>query len=301
MMAWTASLRRTGACAKLAILIALCAATLFPIALTVTNAFMSEREISHHYGALADSGDTSADKDASAMPTKHASIRWIPERATLEAFGDVLFNHAKFLTLFWNSVKLTAPIVLGQTVVGTLAAYAFAKLAWPGRDKLFFLYLLTMLMPFQVTLVPNYLVAQKLGMLPSYGAIIWPGVFAAFGVFLMRQFTAGILDVYLEAARIDGAGHFRSFVHIVLPLVKPGMTALMLLAFTDNWNMVEQPLLFIAEPFRQPLSIYLAQIAEGDQGVAFAASVLYMTPMVLLFLYGEDQFVEGIQRSGVKG
>ena len=295
----TAAAKHAGIAVRLALLAALAVLALFPIALTVTNSFMSEREISHHYGALQSSD--ASDADAANMPTDRVSIRWVPEVATLKAFGDVLLNRPKFLTLFWNSIRLTAPIVLGQTAVGTLAAYAFAKLVFPGRDKLFFLYLLTMLMPFQVTLVPNYLVAKQLGMLHSYGAIIWPGVFAAFGVFLMRQFTAGIPDSYLEAARIDGAGHFRSFFHIVLPIVKPGMTALMLLAFADNWNMVEQPLLFLTEPFRQPLSVYLAQIVSGEQGIAFAASVLYMTPMVLLFLYGEEQLVEGIQRSGVKG
>jgi multiple sugar transport system permease protein len=293
-----AAASRAGTAVKLSLLLALAALILFPVVLTVTNAFMSEREISHHYGALESSEDSMADN---IMPTERVTIRWIPETATLEAFGDVLFSRPKFLTLFWNSVRLTAPIVFGQTAVGTLAAYAFAKLAFPGRDKLFFLYVLTMLMPFQVTLVPNYLVAEKLGMLHSYGAIIWPGMFAAFGVFLMRQFAAGIPDPYLEAARIDGAGYFRSFRYIVLPLVRPGMTALMLLAFADNWNMVEQPLLFLTEPFRQPLSVYLAQIANGERGVAFASSVLYMTPMVLLFLYGEEQLVEGIQRSGVKG
>ncbi|NBC67681.1 ABC transporter permease subunit [Paenibacillus sacheonensis] len=287
---------------KLALLLLLSALALFPVALTVTNALMSEREIAHHYGALDGEDAVDAeDADAAAMPTERVSIRWIPERVTLKPFAEVLLLQSKFLNLFWNSVRLALPILIGQTAIGTLAGYAFAKLAFPGRDGLFFVYLLTMLMPFQVTLVPNYLIADRLGLLQTYGAIIWPGVFAAFGVFLMRQFTAGIPDPYLEAARIDGAGHFRAFRHIVLPIVKPGMTALALLLFADNWNMVEQPLLFITEPFRQPLSVYLARINEGARGVAFASSTLYMTPMVLLFLYGEDQLVEGIQRSGIKG
>lgn len=292
------AISRISIAVKLPLLSLLALLVLFPIALTVTNAFMSEREIAHHYGALdgADAGG-----EAAAMPTERVSIRLVPERATLKPFGDVLIFMPKFLILFWNSVRLTLPIILGQTAVGTLAAYAFAKLRFPGRDKLFFLYLLTMLMPFQVTLVPNYIVAEKLGLLNSYGAIVWPGVFAAFGVFLMRQFAAGVPDAYLEAATIDGAGPYRAFRHIVLPLIRPGMAALMLLAFADNWNMVEQPLLFLTEPFRQPLSVYLARITEGERGVAFASSALYMAPIVLLFLYGEDQLVEGIQRSGVKG
>ncbi|MFD1956459.1 carbohydrate ABC transporter permease [Paenibacillus thailandensis] len=277
---------------KLLFLALLAAAVLYPVCLTVTNSFMSEDEIGRHYEAL-EGGETTV--------REHAAVRFIPERVTFEQFGEALLRRPTFLLLFWNSVNLTVPIMAGQAMLGTLAGYAFAKLAFPGRDKLFFVYLLTMLMPFQVTLVPNYLVAEKLDLLNSYGAIIWPGVFASFGVFLMRQFMDGIPDDYMEAAKIDGAGHLHMFLHIALPLAKPGIAALLLLAFADNWNMVEQPLLFLTEPLRQPLSVYLAHIAEGARGVAFAASVLYMTPMVLLFLYGEEDLVEGIQMSGIKG
>lgn len=294
----TSSLWKTGVTVcKLMFLVLVAVAALFPVCLTITNSFMSEQEIGRHYSAL-DSDDSS---EGGTSSRKHTDIRFIPETVTLSQFGEVLLKRPKFLLLFWNSVKLTVPIMAGQAIVGTLAGYAFAKLAFPGRDRLFFVYLLTMLMPFQVTLVPNYLVVDKLGLLNSYGAILLPGIFASFGVFLMRQFMTGIPDDYLEAANIDGAGHLRVFVHIVLPLAKPGIAALMLLSFADNWNMVEQPLLFLTEPFRQPLSVYLAQIAEGARGVAFAASALYMAPMVLIFLYGEEHLMEGIQMSGIKG
>ncbi|MDQ0112621.1 carbohydrate ABC transporter permease [Paenibacillus harenae] len=289
----TNAMRKSMTAMKLAFLILIALAMLFPVVLTVSNSFMSEEEIGRHYGLL-DGGDTAA-------AGKNVMIRLIPETVTLSQFGEVLLKRPKFLLHFWNSVKLTLPIIAGQAIIGTLAGFAFAKLAFPGRDRLFFVYLLTMLMPFQVTLVPNYLVADKLGFLNSYGAIILPGLFASFGVFLMRQFMASIPDAYLEAIRIDGAGHLRAFIHIALPLAKPGIAALVLLSFVDNWNMVEQPILFLSEPFRQPLSVYLATIAEGARGVAFAASVLYMTPMVLIFLYGEEHLVEGIQMSGIKG
>ncbi|MBW7473916.1 carbohydrate ABC transporter permease [Paenibacillus oenotherae] len=278
---------------KLTFLILIVLAMLFPVVLTVSNSFMSEEEISRHYDAL-NGGE-------SAAASKNMSIRLIPEWVTLAQYEEVLLKRPKFLLHFWNSVKLTLPIIIGQAIVGTLAGFAFAKLAFPGRDRLFFIYLLTMLMPFQVTLVPNYLVADKLGFLDSYGAIVLPGIFATFGVFLMRQFMAGIPDAYLEAVRIDGAGHVRAFIHIALPLARPGIAALILLSFVDNWNMVEQPILFLTEPIRQPLSVYLADIAEGARGVAFTASVLYMAPMVLIFLYGEEHLVEGIQMSGIKG
>ncbi|MDQ0059159.1 carbohydrate ABC transporter permease [Paenibacillus harenae] len=289
----TDAMRKSMTAMKLAFLILIALAMLFPVVLTVSNSFMSEEEIGRHYDLL-DGGDTAA-------AGKNVMIRLIPETVTLSQFGEVLLKRPKFLLHFWNSVKLTLPIIAGQAIIGTLAGFAFAKLAFPGRDRLFFVYLLTMLMPFQVTLVPNYLVADKLGFLNSYGAIILPGLFASFGVFLMRQFMASIPDAYLEAIRIDGAGHLRAFIHIALPLAKPGIAALVLLSFVDNWNMVEQPILFLSEPFRQPLSVYLATIAEGARGVAFAASVLYMTPMVLIFLYGEEHLVEGIQMSGIKG
>lgn len=288
----TAVLKRARTGLALAFLLLLGLAVLFPIALTVTNAWMSEAEIGRHYSAL-DGGDATA--------AEHAQIRLVPERATLSQFGELLLARPKYLLHFWNSAKLTLPIIAGQAAVGTLAGFAFAKLAFPGRQPLFFVYLIAMLMPFQVTLVPNYLVAEKLGLLNSYGAIVLPGIFASFGVFLMKQFMEGIPDAYLEAARIDGAGTLRTFAHIALPLARPGVAALILLSFVDNWNMVEQPLLFLAETARQPLSVYLANIAEGARGVAFAASALYMTPMVLLFLYGEEHLVEGIQMSGIKG
>ncbi|WP_051251409.1 carbohydrate ABC transporter permease [Paenibacillus harenae] len=289
----TAALRHIVTSFKVIFLVLIAAAILFPVVLTASNSFMSEDEISRHYDALNSGGSASA--------REHTAIRLIPESVTLSQFGEVLLARPKFLLHFWNSVKLTLPIILGQAVVGTLAGFAFAKLAFPGRDKLFFVYLLAMLMPFQVTLVPNYLIADKLGLLNSYGAIVFPGIFASFGVFLLRQFMMGIPDAYMEAVKIDGAGYFRAFLHIALPLAKPGIAALILLSFVDNWNMVEQPILFLTEQIRQPLSVYLANIAEGARGVAFAASVLYMTPMVLIFLYGEEHLVEGIQMSGIKG
>lgn len=289
----TTALRNALISFKVTFLALIVLAILFPVVLTVSNSFMSEAEIDRHFEAWS-SGDSAATR-------KNAVIRLIPENVTLSQFGEVLLKRPKFLLHFWNSIRLTLPIILGQAIVGTLAGFAFAKLAFPGRDRLFFVYLLTMLMPFQVTLVPNYLVADKLGLLNSYGAIVLPGIFASFGVFLMRQFMAGIPDAYLEAAKIDGAGPIRAFLHIALPLAKPGVAALVLLSFADNWNMVEQPILFLTEQIRQPLSVYLANIAEGARGVAFAASVLYMAPMVLIFLYGEEHLVEGIQMSGIKG
>ena len=177
----------------------------------------------------------------------------------------------------------------------------YARLRFPGRDKLFLIYLMTMLMPFQVTLVPNYMIVDELGLMNKNAAIVLPGIFGAFGVFMLRQFMTHIPHTYTEAAKIDGAGQWTIFTRIVLPLVKPGLAALTVLLFVDYWNMIEQPLIFLQDALKQPLSLYLAQIDKEARGVGFAASVLYMAPMVLLFLYAESYFIEGIQLSGIKG
>lgn len=268
---------------------------LFPIVITFTNSLMAEQELKINYGVIGKHTDvTSTGADT------FVNLKWLPDKVTLEQYSKLLVHSPNYLLLFWNSVGLVVPIIIGQTVVAALAAYAFAKLNFRGRDSLFLVYLMTMLMPFQVTLVPNYIIADKLGLLNSSGAIILPGVFAAFGVFMLRQFMLHIPYAYIEAAKIDGAGHLRIFLTVILPMVKPGLAALVILLFVDYWNMVEQPLIFINDPFKQPLSVFLSRLS-GEWDMVFAASMLYMSPMVLLFLYAETYFIEGVQLSGIKG
>jgi multiple sugar transport system permease protein len=264
-----------------AVLLCIALLILVPFAFTITNSFMSENEIAVNYDAVG--------KDAEAGD--YANLKWIPDLVTL----------TQFLIMFWNSVILTVPIVAGQTIVAALAAYAFAKLRFRGRDALFFLYIITMLLPFQVTLVPNFIAMDVLGLLDSYPAIILPGIFSAFGVFLMRQFMSHIPWAYVEASQVDGAGHGTIFARVIVPMSMPGITALQILVFVDNWNMVEQPLLFLHDTIKQPLSVFLSRINEGDRGVAFAAATLYMAPILFLFLHGENELIEGIQLTGIKG
>lgn len=269
---------------------------LIPIVLTCTNSLMTESEIGLNYDLIGQMTDVShGGKDA------FVNLKLLPDRLSFEQYLQVLILAPKYLKMFWNSIGLVVPIVVGQAAVGTLAAYAFAKLRFIGRDKLFLVYLMTMLMPFQVTLVPNYMVIDKLGLMNTGGAIILPGIFGAFGVFMMRQFMAHIPEAYTEAAKIDGANRWTIFARIALPLVRPGIAALTVLLFVDNWNMIEQPLVFLQDAFKEPLSLYLATIDRDARGIAFAASALYMTPMVLLFLYAEPYFIQGIQHSGLKG
>lgn len=272
------------------LLTAIAVLLLAPVVLSVVNSLMTEREILANYGMLG--------KNDSPLL---ANMKWIPDWVSFRQYANVLIETSVFLRLYWNSVYMSASIIAGQVLVSTLAAFAFGKLRFPGRDHLFLLYLITMLMPFQVTLVPNYMMADRLGLLNSHSAIILPGVFGAFGVFLLRQFMLHIHSAYTEAARVDGAGYFRQFLSVVLPMVKPGIASLAVLLFADSWNMVEQPLIFLQDPGLQPLSIFLSRIQEEAFGVSFAASVVYMIPMVLFFLLAEPYFIQGIQLSGVKG
>ncbi|MEK3790513.1 carbohydrate ABC transporter permease [Paenibacillus sp. FSL R7-0204] len=268
---------------------------LFPIGVTLINSFMSSREIGINYGPIGQMNQVTPGRS-----DPFANLKWLPDQVSLEQYGKVLLDSPMYLSMFWNSVFLVVPIIAGQTLIAALAAYAFSKLRFRGREALFLVYVLTMLMPFQVTLVPNYIMADRLGLLNSAGAIILPGIFAAFGVFMLRQFMLDIPYAYIEAAKMDGAGHLRIFYTIIVPMVQPGLAALTILLFVDYWNMVEQPLIFLDDPLRQPLSVYLSNISS-EKGLAFAASMIYMAPMVLLFLYAETYFIEGIQLSGIKG
>lgn len=268
---------------------------LFPLVLTITNSFMSEAEIASNYDMV-----DSKNSDTNDSTSKYAIMKLIPEVVVLEQYYDVLIKKSQFLFMFWNSVIIVLPIVVGQTIVASMAAYAFAKFKFTGQNQLFFIYLTVMLMPFQVTLVPNYLVADKLGLVNNYLSIILPGVFNTFGVFLLKQYMEQIPDSYIEAAKMDGAGHFEIFFKIILPMCKNGVAAMFILVFIDNWNMVEQPLIFLRDVLKQPLSVYLSKIISGERGLAFAASTLYMLPMLLIYLYGENYLIEGIQRSGIK-
>jgi multiple sugar transport system permease protein len=270
--------------------------TLVPILLTITNSLMTEREIGLNYDLIGKMTDA-----ATGGKEAFVNLKLIPDWLTFDQYAQVLIWNPKFMLMFWNSVGMVVPIIVGQVIVASLAAYAFAKLRFRGRGPLFVVYLLTMLMPFQVTLVPNYIMVDKLGLMNTTAAIILPGIFSAFGVFMLRQFMMHIPYSLMEAAKIDGAGHFRIFLQIIVPLVQPGVAALTVLLFVDYWNMVEQPLIFLQESFKQPLSLYLSQVGTDARGVVFAASVIYMTPLVLLYLYAEAYFIEGVQLSGIKG
>ncbi|MST59202.1 carbohydrate ABC transporter permease [Waltera intestinalis] len=260
-----------------------------PLIITFTNSFMSSTEVERNY-------NVSGMEEGS-----YVDMNLIPEKVTLSQYAELLFDSPVYLNMFWNSVKITVPIVVGQIIVSTLAAYAFTVLKFKGKELLFFLYIIVMLLPLQVTLMPNYIVADWLGITDSYLAIILSGIFNPFGVFLLRQFMKSLPDAYLEAAKIDGAGNGKIFISIILPMIKPGIAATAMLTLLDYWNLVDQAIIFIQDSEKQPLSTFLAQINNGDIGLAFAGSCFYAVPMLLVLLYGQEHLKQGIAITGIKG
>ena len=214
----------------------------------------------------------------------------------------VLFKSPEYLFKFWNSVILVVPIVVFQLAVASGAAYGFTRFRGKLKEVIFFVYIILMLMPYQVTLVPNYLVSEWLNILDTKWAIWLPGIFSPFAVFMLTKYMRRIPASVMEAAQIDGAGEWQIFKSICMPLCKGALCSVAILIFIDYWNMVEQPLILLSDPEMHPLSVFLSKINEGEIGLAFAVATIYMVPPILVFLYGEDYLVEGITyQGGIKG
>ena len=270
---------------------------LMPTVLTITNSFMTQSEITANYGQVFQNAT-----DGKSYIKDKINLKFIPDKVSFTQYFTVLLKSPDFLYKFWNSVILVAPIVLAQLAVASVAAYGFTR--WRGkiRDTIFFAYVILMLMPYQVTLVPNYLVSDFLGLLNTRWAIILPGAFAPFSVFLLTKSMRRIPASLIESAKLDGAGETLICWNICLPQCRSALYSIAILVFIDYWNMVEQPLILLPDASQQPLSVYLSQINAGEIGIAFAAAVIYMVPGLLMFLHGEAYLVEGITYAGsVKG
>ena len=270
---------------------------LMPTVLTITNSFMTQSEITANYGQVFQNAT-----DGKSFIKDTINLKFIPDKVSFSQYFTVLLKSPDFLYKFWNSVILVAPIVLAQLMVASVAAYGFTRWRGKVRDTIFFAYVILMLMPYQVTLVPNYLVSDFLGLLNTRWSIILPGAFAPFSVFLLTKSMRRIPVSLIESAKLDGAGEWHIFWNICLPQCRSALYSIAILVFIDYWNMVEQPLILLPDASQQPLSVYLSQINAGEIGIAFAAAVVYMVPGLLMFLHGEAYLVEGITYAGsVKG
>jgi len=279
---------------------------LLPTVLTFANSFMSEQEISTNYGVIFnDYSSTSSvygEEVKKTYRTDTVNLKVIPDEVVLTQYETVLLKSPEYLVKFWNSVLLTLPIMIFQIVVALGAAYSFARFRGRVKEIIFFLYLILMLMPYQVTLVPNYLVANWLNLLDTRWSIILPGIFSTFSVYILTKYMRRIPESVIEAAKLDGANEWKIFTRIAVPLCKGPIASVAILVFIDYWNMVEQPLIMLSDAAYHPLSVFLSQINQGEIGLAFAVATIYMIPPILIFLYGEEYLVDGIAYQGsVKG
>lgn len=262
--------------------------TCIPVLILITGSIMGEGELNLYL--------------APVLMEKETLSGWklIPDYPTFSHYGKLLFMTPQFFVLFWNSVKLVGCILAGQLLVVVPAAWAFAVYRVKGSRALFALYVVLMLLPFQVTMLSSYLVLNRLNLINTHGAVILPAVFSAFPVFLCYNGFRGIPPQFLEAARIDGAGEMTIFLKLGLPLGKGGLLSALVLGFLEYWNLMEQPMAFLQDKALWPLSLYLPEITLAQAGSAFCASVITLIPAVFVFMFGQDYLEQGIIYSGLK-
>lgn len=269
-------------------LIGLCLLVWLPLILLVAASFMPEDEMLYRYMAPLGIG----------RGLVRAAL--LPKYPDPEAFLELLFRSPGFFVMFWNSCFQVFPMLAGQLLVGMPAAWAFARYTFKGRNTLFFLYILLMVMPFQVTQVSNYLVLDRLSLLNSHLSMILPGIWATMPVFIMTKFFQTIPEALTEAAYLDGGGECIIFIKIGIPLGMPGIMTAFMLGFFEGWNALEQPLTYLRDSALWPLSLYLPNITGDKAAVAFSACVVMLVPSVLLYLNGQSFLEQGIASSGLK-
>ena len=232
----------------------------FPVVFLIVGSLMGPDELNHYLGAVLGKTDG------------FASWALLPTYPTFKAYVQLLLDSPEFFVMFWNSVKMTGIILIGQVLTGVPAAWGFARLDIPGKKVLFNLYIILMLMPFQVTMLSNYLTLNAMHLMDTQWAVILPAAFSTFPVFL----------------------------HIGVPLGSSGIVSALVLSFLDAWNLIEQPLTFLKNKTLWPLSLYLPNISMDNAGLAFVASVITLIPSLLVFMAGQNYLEQGIAASAVK-
>jgi multiple sugar transport system permease protein len=228
-------------------------------------------------------------------------MRIIPKTPTMENFSQLA---DRFPLYTWNSVKLTFIIVLLQLLTATTGAYAFSKLRWKGRDLLFIFYVVSIMIPVQSIIIPQFLIVRALGLYNTHGALILTGAFTAFGTFLIKQYFMTIPDSYVEAAHIDGANEFLIFARIMVPLAKPVFATQIIFAFRYFWNDFFTPLIYITSQNLKTLPLGMSDFTNEFytyKGPQMAASFISIIPVMIIFLAAQKYFVEGVAATGVKG
>jgi len=259
-----------------------------PLWLLISGSLMGAEEMAQNLAPVLSGGDG------------FATWPIIAQYPTLRPYIELLLDTPQFFIMFWNSCIQVLPIILGHVVLGAPAAWAFARYNFRCKKALYSLYIVLMLMPFQVTMVSSYLVLNELGLINTIWSIILPGAASTFPVFIMIRFFTTIPDAVTEAAAMDGASPFQIFWRLGLPLGAPGILSAVVLGFLEYWNAMEAPLAFLENQTLWPLSLYLPNITSDNAGVSLVASVIMLIPALLIFLFGQKYLEQGITSSGMK-
>ncbi|WP_087159861.1 carbohydrate ABC transporter permease [Lachnoclostridium sp. An169] len=230
-------------------------------------------------------------------------IKWIPEVFHFENYTNV-WERSNYPVLFFNTVKLTVIITVLQLVTSTMAAYAFSKIKFPERDKLFLLYLATLMVPYQVVMIPQFSIIREMGLVNSHWSLILIQAFSPMGVFLIKQFFDGIPDELIEAARIDGLGDWGIYSKIMLPLSKSAMITSAILTITSTWNDFLAPLIYLSDPDLYTIQLGLRNLTSQyttEYGQIMAASVISVIPILVIYCIFQNFFQEGLVSGAVKG
>lgn len=276
---------------KFAGMLVLTAAALFaltPLLFLFTGTFMGTAEIQEYAGPVL------LGKEG------YAGWRMIPQYPTLKNIVELLFDSPEYFHMFWNTVKISCGVLIGQMIFGMPGAWGLARYSFPGKGLIYRLYILFMMMPFQVMMLSEYLVLEKIGINNTLWAVIVPGVFSTFSVFLMYRFFSDLPEEILEAARIDGAGEWQIFWHIGLPLGSAGVCSALILQFLECFSMIEQPIAFLKDKSLWPLSLYLPELNVKESGFAMCASLVTLLAALLVFINGKDYIEQGIVASALK-
>lgn len=249
---------------------------------------------------------TSLREPAAAFTT--ANVDWIPREWHWENYTEAIARMDRegmnFWRLYWNSLFVAAVGTFGQVLTSSMAAYAFARLNFPGRNALFFGYLATMMIPGSVTLIPVFAVVRALGWVNTYWALIVPGIFSPWGVFMLRQFFLSLPRELEESARIDGCSLTQIYARITLPLSKTALATLSTFTFMGFWGSFMWPLIVTVSPELRTLPIGLTVFTQrysADYSLLMAVSVMATVPVIVLFLFNQRYFVESIKLQGIKG
>lgn len=230
-------------------------------------------------------------------------IQWIPEVFHWENY-EKAWKMTSFPLALFNSLKVSVIITIGQVLTSAMAGYAFAKIKFRGRNKVFIGYLATMMVPFQVVMIPQFILFRKIGLINNHLALILPGIFTVFGVFMLKQFFMGIPDEILEAARIDGCSEAGIMFRVVIPLSKAALSSLAIFTFRWQWNDYLAPLIYLndKELFTIPLALSTFRMENLTlYTLIMAGSVISLVPVILVFLFTQKYLIQGIAMTGLKG